>query len=275
MTAFGSIPSDFAPFLAVAVAAARAAGAVHLAHLGTAQVIQTKTTYADLVTEVDGEAERVIRAVIADTYPDHAVLGEEEGLGDGETESALHESDFRWVVDPLDGTVNYAHSYPVFCASVALEWRGEAIAGAVFDPTRNELFTATLGGGAFLNGQPLAVSATPTLTTPALVATGFPYDNSGERNLALVARLLRLGVPVRRPGAAALDLCNVACGRMDAYWEIGVKRWDVAAGSLILQEAGGQVSDAAGTPTPHGEMIVATNGLLHAELLALVQEGGR
>jgi myo-inositol-1(or 4)-monophosphatase len=170
--------------------------------------------------------------------------------------------------------VNYAHGYPVFCASVALEWRGEAIAGAVFDPTRNELFTATLGGGAFLNGQPLAVSATPTLTTPALVATGFPYDNSGERNLALVARLLRLGVPVRRPGAAALDLCNVACGRMDAYWEIGVKRWDVAAGSLILQEAGGQISDAAGLPTPHGEMIVATNRLLHAELLELVQEGG-
>ncbi|MFB9992254.1 inositol monophosphatase family protein [Deinococcus oregonensis] len=273
MTPASSIPTDLAPFLAVAVAAARAAGAVHLAHLGTARVVHTKTTYADLVTEVDGEAERVIRAVIAETYPDHAVLGEEEGLGDVVTESALHESDFRWVVDPLDGTVNYAHGYPVFCSSVALEWRGEAIVGAVFDPTREELFTATLGGGAFLNGQAVAVSATPTLTTPALVATGFPYDNSGERNLAVVARLLRLGVPVRRPGAAALDLCNVACGRMDAYWEIGVKRWDVAAGSLILQEAGGQVSDAAAVPTPHGEMIVATNRLLHAELLALVQEG--
>ncbi|MDB5045945.1 MAG: histidinol phosphate phosphatase, partial [Deinococcus sp.] len=184
------------------MAAARAAGAVHLAHLGTARVVHTKTTYADLVTEVDGEAERVIRAVIADTYPGHAVLGEEEGLGTGNMDS-----DFRWVVDPLDGTVNYAHGYPVFCASIALEWRGDAIAGAVFDPTRNELFTATLGGGAYLNGQAVAVSATPTLTTPALVATGFPYDNSGERNLALVARLLRLGVPVRRPGAAALDLC--------------------------------------------------------------------
>ncbi|ANE44855.1 histidinol phosphate phosphatase [Deinococcus puniceus] len=261
--------SDLAPFLAVAVAAARAAGAVHLVHLGTARIVQTKTTYADLVTEVDGEAERVIRAVIAETYPDHAVLGEEEGLGEIEAKS-----DFRWVVDPLDGTVNYAHGYPVFCASVALEYRGEAIAGAVFDPTRDELFTATLGGGSFLNGQPLAVSATPTLTTPALVATGFPYDNSGERNLALVARLLRLGIPVRRPGAAALDLCNVACGRMDAYWEIGVKRWDVAAGSLILQEAGGHVSDAGGVPTPHGEMIVATNRLLHAELLGVLQEGG-
>ncbi|WP_019008732.1 inositol monophosphatase family protein [Deinococcus aquatilis] len=269
------MPTDLAPFLAVAVAAARAAGAVHLAHLGTARIVHTKTTYADLVTEVDGEAERVIRAVIAGTYPDHAVLGEEEGLGDVVAESDFHESDFRWVVDPLDGTVNYAHGYPVFCASVALEWRGEAVAGAVFDPTRDELFTATLGGGAFLNGQPLAVSATPTLTTPALVATGFPYDNSGERNLALVARLLRLGVPVRRPGAAALDLCNVACGRMDAYWEIGVKRWDVAAGSLILQEAGGQVTDAAGVRTPYGEMIVSTNRLLHAELLELVQEGGR
>ncbi|WP_040382274.1 inositol monophosphatase family protein [Deinococcus apachensis] len=260
--------TDLHQALAVAVEAARSAGAIHLAHLGRDLQIRSKTTYSDLVTEVDGEAEAAIRAVIARTYPDHAVLGEEEGLGGG-----VADAPFRWVVDPLDGTVNYAHGFPVFCASVALEAHGERVVGAVFDPNRQELFTATRGGGAFLNGQPIQVSDTPSLTTPALVSTGFPYDASGGRNLDLVARLLRLGIPIRRPGAAALDLCNVACGRMDAYWEIGLKPWDAAAGSLIVQEAGGSVTDASGRPDPYGEMIVVTNGRLHADLLALLGEG--
>lgn len=252
----------------VAVQAAREAGAIHLAHRGRDLQIRSKTTYSDLVTEVDALSEAAIRAVIARTYPDHAVLGEEEGLG-----CSPADAPFRWIVDPLDGTVNYAHGFPVFCASVALEAGGERVVGAVFDPNRQELFTATRGGGAFLNGQPIRVSATPSLTTPALVSTGFPYDASGEDNLELVARLLRLGVPVRRPGAAALDLCNVACGRMDAYWEMGLKPWDSAAGSLIVQEAGGTVTDAHGQPDPYGEMIVVTNGKIHADLLALLTEG--
>lgn len=251
--------------LNVAVQAARAAGAVHLAHLGRVQVVRSKSSYADLVTEVDAEAEQVIRRVIAGHFPDQAVLGEEEGYGAG-----AQQADGRWVVDPLDGTVNYAHGYPVFCASVALEWQGVRVVGAVYDATRDELFTATLGGGAFLNGQAIRVSSTPTLTTPALVSTGFPYDTSGERNLRLVARLLRRGVPVRRPGAAALDLCNVACGRMDAFWELGLKPWDTAAGSLIVQEAGGMFTDFSGEVTPYGEVLLATNGLLHSELLALL-----
>ena len=254
---------SYAELLDVAVRAARAAGEIHLAHLGRASVLRSKSSYADLVTEVDGEAERVIREVIAGRHPDHAVLGEEEGLGAGAAGGR-----YRWIVDPLDGTVNYAHGYPVFCVSVGLEEDGQRVVGAVLDPTRNELFTATRGGGAFLNGGPIRVSTTPTLTTPALVATGFPYDTSGERNLALVARLLRLGVPVRRPGAAALDLCNVACGRMDAFWELGLKPWDCAAGSLIVEEAGGRVTDAHGRPDPYAEMIVVTNGPLHAELLS-------
>lgn len=253
----------FREALEVAGQAARVAGEIHLRHFGQVHDIRTKSSAADLVTEVDGAAEEAIRAVIAAAYPSHAVLGEEGGeLGAGQ---------YRWVVDPLDGTVNYAHGYPVFCASVALEERGEAVVAAVFDPTRQELFTAIRSGGAFLNGQAIGVSGTPTLTTPALIATGFPYDLTGERNLAHVARLLRMGVPVRRPGAAALDLCNVACGRMDAYWEIGVKRWDVAAGALIVQEAGGHVSDACGEPTPHGEMIVASNAHLHVELLDILK----
>lgn len=258
--------------LDVAVRAARAAGAVHLAHLGRVHAVRSKSSFADLVTEVDAEAERVIREVIAATFPDHAVLGEEEGYGAG---GDAQMTPGRWIVDPLDGTVNYAHGYPVFCSSVALEWGGQRVVGAIFDPTRDELFTATLGGGAFLNGQAIRASQTPTLTTPALVATGFPYDTSGEQNLHLVARLLRRGVPVRRPGAAALDLCNVACGRMDAFWELQLKPWDVAAGSLIVQEAGGTVTDGLGSDTPYGELLVATNGLLHPEMLALLGESAR
>lgn len=262
---------DFQEALGVAVAAARAAGAIHLAHVGRPLDIRSKSSYSDLVTEVDGLAEAAIRAVIARRYPDHAVLGEEEGLGQGAPGSGPQESPYRWVVDPLDGTVNYAHGFPVYCASVALEASGERVVGAVLDPSRGELFTAVRGGGAFLNGERLSVSATPTLTTPALVSTGFPYDQSGGRNLAAVEALLRLGVPVRRPGAAALDLCNVACGRMDAYWEIGLKPWDSAAGSLIVEEAGGLVTDARGHSTPGGEVLIASNGHLHAELLALLR----
>ncbi|SMB92979.1 inositol monophosphatase family protein [Deinococcus hopiensis] len=258
--------TDLQEALRVAVHAAQAAGTIHLAHLGRALNIRSKSSFNDLVTEVDALAEAAIRGVIAATYPDHSVLGEEEGLGGGAGVGAA-----CWIVDPLDGTVNYAHGYPVFCASVGLELDGERVVGAVFDPSRGELFTATRGGGAFLNGEAIGVSATPTLTTPALVATGFPYGTGGERNFALVERLLRLGVPIRRPGAAALDLCNVACGRMDAFWELGLKPWDSAAGSLIVEEAGGQVTDAAGRPDVYGEMIVATNGPLHPELLALLR----
>lgn len=251
-------------YLQVAVQAARAAGAVHLSHLGQEIKVRAKSTFADLVTEVDAEAERVIREIILKAFPEHAILGEEGGQAGAGA--------FRWIVDPLDGTVNYAHGYPVFCSSVGFEMNGVRTVGAVFDPTRNELFTAVRGGGAFLNGQRLSVSSTPTLNTPALVATGFPYDTSGETNLAQVAKILRLGVPLRRPGAAALDLCNVACGRMDAYWEYGIKPWDVAAGSLILEEAGGTVTDLTGENTPYSDLIVATNGKLHAELLALLQQ---
>ncbi|MBB5233030.1 inositol monophosphatase family protein [Deinococcus budaensis] len=261
---------DLQEALAVAVEAARTAGAIHLAHVGRPLDIRSKSSSSDLVTEVDGLAEAAIREVIARRYPDHAVLGEEEGLGQGAADGAA-DAPLRWVVDPLDGTVNYAHGFPVYCASVALEVRGEAVVGAVFDPSRQELFTAVRGGSALLNGERLTVSATPTLTTPALVSTGFPYDQSGGRNLAPVQALLRLGVPIRRPGAAALDLCNVACGRMDAYWETGLKPWDAAAGSLLVQEAGGRVTDAQGRPTPGGEVLIASNGHLHAELLTLLR----
>nr|WP_110885185.1 inositol monophosphatase family protein [Deinococcus yavapaiensis] len=245
--------------LETAVTAAKAAGSIHRQFAGRALHVRTKSSASDLVTEVDALAEAAIREVILARFPDHAILGEEEG--------AVGSSPARWVVDPLDGTVNYAHGFPVSCASVAFEWNGRRLAGAVYDQGRDELFTATLGGGAFLNGAPLAVSTTPSVSAPALLATGFPYDPEDTRNFERFRRLLAMGVPIRRPGAAALDLCYVAAGRLDGYWEFGLHPWDAAAGSLIVEEAGGRVTDGGGASTPYGEMILATNGLFHSELL--------
>ena len=252
------------PYLDVAVRAARAAGAIHLAHAESPHTIDRKSSFSDLVTEVDRLAEAEIRRIILAAYPGHAILGEEEGEVGGGAQAAL------WVVDPLDGTVNYAHGLPIYCASVGLELDGERAVGAVYDPSRGELFTAVRGGGARLNGRRITVSGTG-LDGPPLVATGFAYDSATDQsNVGLLSRVLAQGWPVRRPGAAALDLCNVACGRMDAYWELGLKRWDSAAGSLIVEEAGGQVTGAGGEPTPYAPVLVASNGMLHPDLLRLL-----
>ena len=260
-----SSPSpDLSGFLQVAVEAAREAGRIHQEYAGRVHTIRTKASFSDLVTEVDGLAEAAIRRIITERYSDHAVLGEEGGV------HGPLDAEYRWVVDPLDGTVNYAHGFPVYCASVALERGGEGLVGAVYDPTRDELFIASRSGGAFLNGSAIRVSQTPALQSPALIGTGFPYDPGDSRNLGPLGRLLALGIPLRRPGAAALDLCSVACGRLDGYWEIGLKPWDSAAGTLIIAEAGGQVTGADGQPGDRGEMIVASNGLLHAEFLAVL-----
>ncbi len=253
-----------AAWLDTAVAAARAAGAIQLSRAELAHEVRSKSNFSDLVTEVDALCEAEIRRILLEAYPAHAVLGEEEGQ--------RGESEFLWVVDPLDGTVNYASGYPVYCASVALEVRGVRMVGAVYDPTRRELFSASLGGGAFLNGARIRPSTTPALQSPALISTGFAYNvATAQSNLGHLQRLLALGVPVRRPGAAALDLCNVACGRMDGFWELRLNRWDVSAGSLIVEEAGGVISDASGERTPYGEMIVAAGPALHPELLSVLQ----
>ena len=272
----GRLPPQLADAPALAVQAARAAGALQQEYVGRAHTIRSKSSFSDLVTEVDGLCEEAIRTLLLGRYPQHAMLGEEEG------QQGQQGAEYRWVVDPLDGTVNYAHGFPFYCVSIALERveaRGQEDAGAerllgvVYDPIRDELFTAVRGGGAQLNGQPIRVSGTPTLTTPALLSTGFPYDPGDVRNLALLGRLLGMGVPVRRPGAAALDLCYVACGRLDGYWELGLKPWDSAAGALIIQEAGGTVTDAQGLERPDGPVIVSSNGQLHAELLAVLNAG--
>ena len=255
--------AELSSYLDVAIHAVRAAGAIQLARAELPHQVSSKSNFSDLVTEVDALCEAEIRRIVLEAFPAHAVLGEEEGQ--------QGEGDYLWVVDPLDGTVNYAHGFPVYCASVGLEVRGVRVVGAVYDPTRRELFTARLGGGAYLNGQRIRASRTRALRSPALIATGFPYNVAEDAGkLTYLNKLLALGVPVRRPGAAALDLCYVACGRLDGYWESGLKRWDAAAGSLMVQEAGGTVTDAAGERTPYGAVIVAANAGLHPELLGVL-----
>ena len=229
----------------------------------------------DLVTEVDLECERMCRAVIAERFPDHDVLAEEFGAGP----STGPRSRWRWVFDPLDGTTNYAHGLPIYCASLGLEIDGRTDVGAVYDPTRRELYTATRGGGAYLNGQPLRVSDTSTLID-ALIVTGFPYDVHQQAGdlVDLFGRFLSRARAVRRLGSAALDLCYVAAGRFEAFWEQHLKPWDVSAGALIVEEAGGRVSGMDGSPFDVAAAhLVASNGRVHEEMLTVIREfrGGR
>jgi myo-inositol-1(or 4)-monophosphatase len=223
----------------------------------------------DLVTEVDLECERMCRAVIAERFPDHDVLAEE--LSSGPAEPAR--SDMRWVFDPLDGTTNYAHGLPVYCSSLALEIGGRAEVAAIFDPTRQELFTAERGAGAFLNGRPLQVSSAASLLD-ALLVTGFPYDihRRVDEMITTFAAFLGSARAVRRLGSAALDLCYVAAGRFDGFWEQYLKPWDVSAGALIVQEAGGRVTGMDGGPFDSGAAhVVASNGRVHEEMLAVIR----
>jgi myo-inositol-1(or 4)-monophosphatase len=239
-----------------------------MARLGS-DVRVTKKGRIDLVTEVDVDVERMFRALVAGRFPDHDVLAEEMGqAGSG--------SRHRWVFDPLDGTTNYAHGIPIFCSSLALEIDDTAVVGAVFDPNRRELFTAERGVGAWLNGEPLDVSDTDSLLDAVLV-TGFPYDiRERPEPLRLFARALERARAVRRLGSAAIDMCWVAAGRMDGFWEEGLKAWDTAAGALIVQEAGGRVTtlDGGAWDTAPGH-VVASNGRIHDELLEVLRPTDR
>jgi len=220
----------------------------------------------DLVTEVDVEVERMFRALVAERFPDHDVLAEEFNTV---PTGARH----RWVFDPLDGTTNFAHGVPIFCSSLALEIDGAAVVGAVFDPNRKELFTAELGGGARLNGRRLQVSTNATVLDSMLV-TGFPYhvQQNPDEFLKVFGQVLRHARAVRRLGSAAIDLCWVAAGRMEGFWEASLKPWDTAAAALILQEAGGRVTGMNGGPwQPERPDILGTNGLIHDEVLAILR----
>ena len=251
-------------FLKVAVSAARAAGAIQIANVGKDLGISSKSSDSDLVTRVDKECEALIRNAILTAFPDHAILGEEGGN--------VGASEFQWIVDPLDGTVNYAHGFPFFCVSIGLEVGGQRVVGVVFDPNRNELFHATLGGGAFLNGAAIHASSIAELGGRAMLATGFPYDTAAALEaLEVFKHFLALGLPVRRPGAAAIDLCYVACGRIDGFFEYKLQAWDCAAAILIIEEAGGRVTNFSGGAYNYADKkIVATNGHLHDQMLNVI-----
>jgi myo-inositol-1(or 4)-monophosphatase len=250
----------------VAIAAAQAAGEVLRSGFGQQQVVRYKGE-VDLVTEADEKAEQKIKEVLREAFPNYGMLTEESGELEGE-------GDYRWIVDPLDGTTNYAHGLPIFSVSVALERAGETVLGVVHDPMAQETYAAERGGGATLNGRPIRVSDTDELIR-ALLATGFPYDRDEvPAVLDLFGRFAMLTQSMRRLGSAALDLCYVAAGRLDGYYERGVKAWDVAAGVLILEEAGGEATDYRGhrlDPLEGGE-VVASNGLLHPELVSVTSE---
>jgi myo-inositol-1(or 4)-monophosphatase len=253
-------------FLATAVEAVVRAGEIQLSKFRSGVRVEMKGAI-DLVTEVDLEVERMFRALVAERFPDHDVLAEEQG---GESTGAR----CRWVFDPLDGTTNYAHGVPIFCASLALEIDGVAEVAAIYDPTRSELFTGERGVGAWLNGEPMRVSATPTILESLLV-TGFPYDvhQMPEKYLSIFGAFISRARAVRRLGSAAIDLCYVAAGRMDGFWEESLQPWDTMAGALIVQEAGGRVTalDGGVWKAVDGD-IVASNGVLHDEMLGILRE---
>jgi myo-inositol-1(or 4)-monophosphatase len=250
--------------LDLAIELASQAGAIQRQRYETQLDVRTKSASIDLVTEVDRECEALIIAGLQSVRPGDAILAEEGGGRDHD------ESPWRWVIDPLDGTTNYAHGFPRFCVSIGVEYSGSRRVGVVYDPLLDELFYAVQGAGAWLGKRRLAVSTTAVLGE-ALVATGFAYDvhESQDDNLARFARVLKSARGIRRDGSAALDLCYVAAGRLDAYWEFKLHAWDVVAGCLIVEEAGGCVSDILGGPVPPaGDEIVATNTLLHDAILA-------
>jgi len=220
----------------------------------------------DLVTEADRASEKLIVGELRKRFPDHAIVAEEGGGNVGS-------SGYRWLIDPLDGTTNFAHSFPIFAVSMALEKDGEMIAGVIFDPTRDELFTAEKGQGAHCNGEAIRVSSISRLEE-ALVATGFPSRKRHKNpNIHFYHQMNMRTHGVRRPGAAAIDLAYVACGRLDCFWEFHLHPWDVAAGKLLVQEAGGCVTDTKGDAHHlDSASVLATNQSLHSQILTAFQE---
>lgn len=255
-------------FLPTAIHAAREAGTILLHHLGRLREIEVKNAQQfNLVTEADRNAERRIVDILRAAFPDHGILGEEGGA---HNTAASH----RWIIDPLDGTTNYTHAFPIFSISIALEREGDLIAGVIHDPMRDELFHAVKGEGAFLNGNRIHVSDTPRLDQ-AMLVTGFPYnihenpDYCYERFIGF----LKEAQAIRRLGSAALDCAYVAAGRLDGFWEVSLQPWDKAAGQLLIEEAGGRVSDFAGAPHDMYQLpLLGSNGRIHDEMLRVLEE---
>ena len=250
-----------------AITAAREAGVLLRDAFGQPRQITTKRAATDLVTEMDRAAERLIIERLQEAFPTYGFLTEESPEITGA-------ADARWIIDPLDGTKNYAHGYPVFAVSIALEQAGTIVVGAIYLPLTDELFAAEKGQGATLNGRPIRVSRTATLSQSLLTA-GYPYNVWEAENDNSVAwvRFLKRAQGLRCSGSTAVDLSYVACGRADGYWEPGLAPWDLAAGVLLVAEAGGRVTDyAGGSDYVFGERLVASNGAIHAEMLEVLAD---
>ncbi len=259
--------AERARYLATAIQAAEAAGAVILEHARSGFRIDYKAAI-NLVTDADRQAEERIVRTILSAYPSHRILAEERGQ-DGAADSPC-----RWIIDPLDGTTNFAHGFPFYCVSIGLEYNGEPLVGVVLDPVRRELFTGVAGEGAYVNGERLHVSAITSLEQSLLV-TGFAYNirETADNNLDHFSRISLRAQAVRRTGSAALDLCYVASGRFDGYWEVKLSPWDMAAGVVIVREAGGLVSGFnRETFSLYGQELVATNGHIHNQLLDAIHQ---
>ena len=251
-------------FKKTAIDAAKSAGLLLKRNIGRGHTIEFKGVI-DVVTEMDIKAEEMIMKTIRARFPEHGILTEESF----EQKSG---SGYRWIIDPLDGTTNYSHGFPVFCVSIALEMEGEIILGVVFNPMLNELFTAEKGKGAYLNNKRIRVSGISELTK-SLLATGFPYDvrTSPDNNISHFANFAVRVQAIRRAGSAALDMCYVACGRFDGFWELKLKPWDTAAAMLIIKEAGGIVTDFKGSAfSLYSGETLASNGLVHDEMIEIL-----
>jgi myo-inositol-1(or 4)-monophosphatase len=260
---------DWDAYVKAASEAAKKAGQMMRASIDKSREISYKGA-VDLVTDHDRKSQQMIFNHLSSLYPKHDFLAEEDLCED-------RGADFRWIIDPIDGTTNYAHRFPFFCVSIALEWRGRIVLGVILDPMGEEMFTAAVGKGAWCNGKRIHVSSVNDLNK-SLLATGFPYDlrESRVNNLDHFAHFAVRAQAIRRCGSAALDLCYVACGRFDGFWEMKLSPWDMAAGAIIVQEAGGRVSDFDDNEyNPYGKEIVASNVQIHRQILDVLRLGDR
>ncbi len=255
--------------LQLAIEAALQAGRFLKMNIGRIKQIEHKLgNERNLVTEIDKKAEHLIIEMIRRRYPDHDFLGEESG-------SHNTASEYKWVIDPLDGTTNFTHGLPIFSTSIALERKGEVILGVIYDPSADELFTAEKGKGAYLNNRRMQVSQTTSLMQ-SLVVTGFPYNIGSNPDNAVehFTNFLLESQAIRRLGSAALDLSYVACGRFDGFWEVSLNPWDMAAGILFVEEAGGKFTNFKGFPSDiYSQNVLATNGLIHDQMLSVLKKG--
>jgi myo-inositol-1(or 4)-monophosphatase len=255
--------------LTTAIEAAKEAGKFLKYSVGRVKHIEVKQgEERNLVSEIDKASEEKIIGIIKRKYPSHAILAEESGAKDSS-------SDYKWVIDPLDGTTNFLHGLPMFCVTIGLEYKGDIIAGVVYDPNLDELFTAEKGAGAFLNGKRMKVTTASKLIDSLLV-TGFPYDITQNPDNAIghFVNFVVEGQGIRRLGSAALDLSYVAAGRFDGFWEVNLNPWDMAAGMLFVREAGGRVTDFVGSEsTIYKKQVLATNGVIHDAMLSVLSKG--